>query len=800
MTFLSDLRFALRLIRRAPGFTAVAVLTLALGIGGNTAMFTVINAVLLRPLPFPHADRLVMAWGSHPDIGHEAASLPDFTDWRAENDVFAGMAATSLRSINITTHQGPERVIGARVTADLFRVLGVGPALGRDFRPDDDAPGAPPVAILSHGLWVRTLGADPAIVGRPMTLNGAQYTVIGIMPQGFAMPPRAELWVPLAMSAAGAPRRDDFLQVVGRLKPGVTVDQAQAEMTTIASRLERAYPGTNTNWTIALVPLHEQLVGSVRPALLALWAAIVFVLLIACANVANLLLSRASGRRKEMAVRLALGAGRRQIVRQLLTESVLLALIGGAAGLLLAAWSVPLIASLAPPAAGRTFDPHLDATVLIFTLGASILTGLIFGLMPAINAARSDLQAVMKEGGRTAGHGAGASRTSRVLIVSQVALSLVLLVSAGLMVRTLQHLEQVDPGFRTDHLLRARVNLSAAQYASATAQRAFANRLAQNLHALPGAEAVALTDTVYLEGSGYSSMLIAGEPPPAPGEVHDAQIFSVSSGFQRTLGIRMRQGRQFEPQDGPEAPLVALVNEAFVKRYLSDGRALGRQVSFDGANGQPTWRTIVGVAADVKQESLTSTPYPEIDVPLAQRPSPAIAMLVRSAGDPDALASPIRAVVQRLDPTLPTYAITTMDAMISESAGNRRMAMYLFAVFAGAALLLAASGLYGVMAYAVSQRTRAIGIRLALGATPTDILRLVVGEGLAVTAIGIVVGLIAAAALTRYLQTLLFGVTAHDPITFAAIALLLLVTALAACYAPARRAMRQDPSAALRQE
>jgi putative ABC transport system permease protein len=381
-----------------------------------------------------------------------------------------------------------------------------------------------------------------------------------------------------------------------------------------------------------------------------------------------------------------------------------------------------------------------------------------------------------------------------------VALSLVLLVSAGLMVRTLQHLEQVDPGFRTDHLLRARVNLSAAQYASATAQRAFANRLAQNLHALPGAEAVALTDTVYLEGSGYSSMLIAGEPPPAPGEVHDAQIFSVSSGFQRTLGIRMRQGRQFEPQDGPEAPLVALVNEAFVKRYLSDGRALGRQVSFDGANGQPTWRTIVGVAADVKQESLTSTPYPEIDVPLAQRPSPAIAMLVRSAGDPDALASPIRAVVQRLDPTLPTYAITTMDAMISESAGNRRMAMYLFAVFAGAALLLAASGLYGVMAYAVSQRTRAIGIRLALGATPTDILRLVVGEGLAVTAIGIVVGLIAAAALTRYLQTLLFGVTAHDPITFAAIALLLLVTALAACYAPARRAMRQDPSAALRQE
>ncbi len=801
-TLLMDLRFAVRMLVKRPGFAAVAIVTMALGIGANTAIFSVVNAMLLRPPAVLEPDRVVTVWGTTPEIPREEASLPDFLDWQQQNSVFESMAAATQSSINITGEGEPERIIGARVTADFLPTLGVAPVVGRNFLAEEDKPNGAHVAILSHGLWQRRFGGDPGIVGKTIDLSGTQYSVIGVMPASFKLPglSRMDVIAPLAADPTQAGRRNDFLFVVGRLKPGVAVPAAEAEMKAIAARLEQQYPGTNTSWTVELVPIHELMVEKLRPALLMLLGAVALVLLIACANVANLQLARAAARHREIAIRAALGAGRWRIARQVLTESVLLSLIGGGIGLLVAPWATELLLRVVPSDVAAATDVSLDRWVIVFAVGLSFATGLLFGLAPAIRISRVGAGEALKEGGR--GQVGDTRRGLRgVLVATQVALALVLLVGVGLMIRSFDKLQGVELGFDPANVITARVTLPHNPYEDDTRIVQFYDTLREHVSALPGVKSAGLVNALPILGGGaYLSFTEQGAPTPAPGNEPDANVRVVDAGYLDTMRIPVRDGRPLAATDRAGAPNVLLVNETMARRYWPGQPVIGRRLSFDSVDGVPVWCEVVGIAADIHHEGVDTDEVPAVYIPYTQRPGMSLAVVARTDGDPTKLAEAIRGSVHEIDRNLPVYGVRTMDEALDESLAPRRYATMLLGLFGAIAVLLAAVGIYGVMSYLVTERTQEIGVRMALGAEQRSVLGLILRQGAGMALAGIVLGGLAAAIAARLIASQLYEVSAIDPWAFSGAAAVIVAAALLACYLPARRATRVDPMVALHYE
>jgi putative ABC transport system permease protein len=806
-TLWQDVRFGGRMLIKNPTFTIVAVLALALGIGANSAIFSVVNTVLLRPLPYKEPDRLMTVWEDNSRHGYprDTPAAANFIDWRDQNQVFEGMAAMAELSFNLTGGGEPERIDGRRVSANLFPLLGVEPQLGRAFLSEEDRPGAQRVVIMSHGLWQRRFGSDQNIIGRPLTLNGESYTVVGVMPPQFQFPTRGdELWVPIAFDSREAANRGrHYLEVVARLKSGVTPQQAQAEMNTIAARLQQQYPEQNTGLGAAVVPLHEQVVGDIKPALLVLLGAVGFVLLVACANVANLLLARAAVRQKEIATRIALGASRLRLMRQFLTESILLAVLGGGLGLLLSLWGVNLLKAFIPENISQAKAVTIDARVLGFTLLVSLLTGLIFGLAPAVQASNLNLNETLKEGGRDSAAGSRGNRIRGLLVVAEVAVSLVLLIGAGLLINSFLRLRNVDPGFRADNLLTMRIVLSAQKYPDRERRAVFYDELLRRVESLPGVKSAAVANWIPLVSQGDSiGVTIEGRPAPAPGQANIVVTRVVSPHYFETMGIQLLRGRQFAEQDRVDSPPVAVISETMARRYWPGEDPTGKRIAPGRPESADDWVTVVGVMKDVRQFELNADPKPQMYLSYEQgwsffAPSH---LVVRTEAEPRSLAATVRGAVWSIDKDQPVSNISTMEDVLSESIARQRFSMLLLGIFAAVALLLAAVGLYGVMSYSVAQRTHEIGIRMALGAQTRDVLKLAVGQGLKLVLIGVVLGLVAAFILTRVLASLLYGVSATDPITFITISLVLISVALLASYIPARRATKVDPLIALRYE
>ena len=802
--FLQDLRFSLRMLGRNPAFTAVAVLALALGIGGNAAIFSVVDGVLLKPLALPAADRLVVT---------QAVSVPDFLDWREQSRVFSGMAAWNATGLNWTGRSEPQRLRAALVSPGFFSTLDVGPALGRAFSAAEHRPGGPQAVVLADGLWQRAFGGDPGVLGRALTLGGASYTVVGVLPRNFRFVGTADVWVPYRFDdPASYNRGSNFLSVVARLAPGVSLRRARTEMADIVARLERLHPenaGRSVQWT----PLPEELVANVRRALLALLAAVGLVLLIACADVANLLLARAAARRREIAVRTALGASRRRLLRQLLTESVLLSLLGAGLGLLLARWGTRRLLALMP--AGRIprlEEVGIDGRVLAFTLGVALLTGLAFGLVPGLHASRPDVAGTLKSGAAGAGAagGRGGARLRDGLVVAQVALALLLLVASGLTLKAFVRLSRVDPGIDPLHVLTLTLNLPATPVPAVEARRRGLAEMLARIETLPGVRAASLTVFLPLGGSNLNGDFhIGGRPDPPPGRMPVAEQRVVAPHYFRAMGIPLLRGRDLEESDGPRAPGAALINETLARRFWPGRDPLGSQVAVDDLQGKPIWMKVVGVVGDVRHFGLGREPRPEIYMPYRQMPADIvslflplnpISLVVRAAGEPVPLAAAVEREVHAVDRDQPVADVRTMESIVAESLSGPRFASLLLGLFGAVALLLAVAGVYAVLAYSVAQRTRETGLRMALGARRGDVLKLVVGQGMALTLGGVSLGLAAALAATRLLQSLLFGVSARDPQVFFGAPLVLGGVALLACLLPARRATRVDPMAALRGE
>ena len=811
-TLLQDIRYGVRMLLKRPSFTLIAVVALALGIGANTAIFSVVNAVLLRPLPFAEAGRLMNVWETNPQRGQTraAVSYPDFADWREQNHSFDYMSTYHDSDFILTGGGEPLRLLGAVVNADLFPLLGAQPAIGRTFRPDEDKPGeGGRVVVLGHGLWQRQFGSDPNVVGRAVTLNGNSYTVVGVMPAGFTFPIEStpiELWTTVAEDASGKEpitgmRGAHYMNVIARLKPGVTEAQAQGEMDTISARLAQQYPDTNAHRGTNVMSALESLVGDVRPALLILLGAVGCVLLIACANVANLLLARATTRHKEIAIRAALGASRLRVVRQLLTESVLLALAGGALGLLVALWGGDLLMALSGDELPRATQINLDWRVLGFTLLVSCVTGVLFGLVPALHAARFDLTESLKEGGRTGGEGGRRNRVRGALIVAEVAVALVLLVGAGLLVESLRRLQQVNPGFDAHNVLTATVSLPEAQYKTEQ-QVEFYRNLRERIAQLPGVTSASVVFPLPLGGDRIGiSFETEGRPLPKS-DLPVTELRMVTPDYFRTLNIPLVKGRDFTVRDDARAPGVIIVNEAFARKFFPDEDPIGHRVKpgISTDENDPVMREIVGVVGNVKHKSLSAAVEPEAYVPHAQIPFGSMTLVVKTAGDASGLAGAVRNEVRALDKDLPVYNVKTLDDYLAISVAQPRFNTLLLASFAALALVLTAVGLYGVMSYSVVQRTHEIGVRIALGAQRRDVLKLVVGQGMLLALIGTGLGLLASLAATRVLASLLYEVSAADPLIYAGITLLLTTVALVACYIPARRATKVDPMIALRYE
>jgi putative ABC transport system permease protein len=798
-TLSQDVRYGLRMLLKNPGFTAVAVIVLALGIGATVAIFSVVNTVLLRPLPYDEPDRLmVLRETKLPQFPEFSVSPGNFLDWQKQNTVFDKLAAIQGAAFNISGDGEPERFRGARISAGLFEMLGVKPAQGRAFLDEEDQPGRNNVVILSQGLWNRRFGGDTNIVGQAITLNATSYTVIGVMPSGFSIPDRdTDLWTPVAFSAQQAQQHGaHYISVLGRLKPGVTVDQAQTEMSGIAERIAEQYPNSNAGWNVKISPMLEYDVRDMKSVLLFLLGAVTLVLLIACANVANLLLARATARQKEVAIRTALGASRWRIARQLLTESVLLSLVGGGVGLLLAWWGTGLLLALAPEDLPRVKDVALDNRVLGFTLLVTLLTGLIFGLVPAMQASRPNMNETLKEGGR--GSTGGHHRVRSSLVVSEVALALLLLVCAGLMIRSFLRLQQVNPGFNPNNALAIAVSLPGKKYPEGDQQAAFFTQLIEKVQALPGVQAVGVTQSLPIQSDYVLGFNIQGRPPDAPGEDVSTNYYAVSPDYFKAMGIPLLRGRLFTEQDRKDAPRVALINETMAKKYFPDEDPIGKHINV--TNGPERFREIVGIVSDVKQYGLDQPTTAQTYEPFLQTPFSGMTLVVRTEGNPTSLSAAIRGQVLAVDKDQPVSRIRPLDQIISDSVSKQRFSMTLLGVFAVLALLLAAVGLYGVMSYAVTQRTHEIGIRMALGANARDVLRLIIGHGMKLALIGVAIGLIASLILTRVMASFLFGVSATDPVTFIAISVVLSGVALAACFVPARRALKVDPMVALRYE
>jgi putative ABC transport system permease protein len=790
------------MLLKCKGFTAVAVIALGLGIGANTAIFSLVNGVLLRPLPFPEAEQIVYFDGINPSSGitESNISFPDFTDWSQQTDLFASTAAYWTASANLGADGAePERVPRAGVTNGFFAVLGVQPFLGRTFVPEEDKPGITSVAIISHGLWKRRFGSDPTIVGKQVQISSRQITVVGVMPPGFEYPEQTQVWVTSAVNISEEPRDNRSWSAIARLKPGVGLKQAQTQVSAINAQLAKQFHETNKGWDVKLWTLHERLVREVKPSLLALLGAVGLVLLIACANVANLLLARSAARQKEIAIRAAMGASRGRVLRQMLTESILLSAIGGIVGILLSVWLTQVLMAMVPEGAPRVDQVGIDYRVLTFALGVSALTGILFGIVPALQASKLDVTSALKEGGRGAeGHRRTSARS--LLLIGEVALSLMLLVGAGLLIKSFLRLQEIRPGFNPHNVLMASVALPGAKYKDQQFAEFF-RQLKERLEVVPGVQAVGGAINLPLAASGYSigrGFIPEGRPLTRDEDI-DANFSTITGDYFKAMQIPLLAGRTFELRDNAEAPKAVVINESAAKRHFgSPAAAIGKRLIIWRDEKFP--REIIGVVGDTKASSLTGDTGAQIYVPHAQDPQwNFMAMVIRTAGDPAAFAATLRREVQALDKDQPIYSVRTMDDVVMNSLGTRRVSMQLFAVFAGAALLLAAIGIYGVMAYSVTQRTHEIGLRMALGAQKSDVLALVIRQGMALTVIGVVVGLAGAIALTRVIGNLLYGVTATDPATFVAIPLLLLFVALLACYLPARRAAKLDPTRALAQ-
>jgi putative ABC transport system permease protein len=792
----TDARYAVRQLRKSPGFTVVAVLTLAFGIGATSAIFSVINAVMLRPLPYPDADRLVSVFEIVPQYGRFSVAPANFLDWRQQNSVFEHISAYANGSDTYVAADGPDRIVMSSVSWDLFEALGVAPALGRGFRVEEDAPKQNAVIVISDGMWRRRFGADPEILGRSLTLSGAPVTVVGVMPPGFYFPSReVEFWRPIALNPANATRGGHFLGVVARVKPGISSGQANAEMRTIAQRLGTQYPNTNANESAEAITIRELVVGPVRPMLFTLMAAVGVVILIACANVANLLLVRASVREKEIAIRMALGAGGRRLVVQMLTESLVLALAGGALGILLAWSAIAPIQTLGAGSIPRVLDVTLDRTVLGFAVLVSLLTGVLFGLAPAWQASRGGVGAVLKEGGRSSVTSGGRWIRS-VLLVAEVALSLVLLVGASLLLRSFAKITGVDPGFTTEGVLAFRVALPQTSYPEEHNRIAFYDRLLDTLRSSPGIESAGIVQTAPMRGSYTLSFSVEGRPPAPAGEEPSANHRVISPEYFKALGIPLRRGRLFNDRDTDSSPKVAIVDESFVRRHFSKEDPIGRGI--DIGNGTDGFYEIVGVVGDVHHGGLDAEVRPTMYVPYKQDVFSSMWVMVKTRGDASAQAGLVRGAVREIDGTLPAFSIMPLDQIVSESVAQRRFSMLLLSLFAFVALFLAAVGLYGVVAYSVSQRTQEIGVRMAIGAQRGDVLRMVLGSGMKLAILGVAIGVAAALALAGLLASMLFGVTPFDPASYAITSAVLLLIAALACYVPARRAMGVDPLTALR--
>lgn len=798
-----DLRYGLRLIRKNPGFSTVVVLTLAVGIGANTAIFSVVNAVMLRSLPFKDPDRLVRLNESNPERGWPTFSVshPNFLDWRAQNQTFEAMAATSGASANLGTAGQIEVVRGSAVSVDFLTVLGTTPLMGRNFLPEEDKPGGNTrVIILTYGSWQKRFGGDPDVIGKTLTVNDNAFTVVGVLPESFGWGTGAnfEMLVPLAADAQ-RPRGDHRLMVIGKLKEGISREQALADMNTIAAQLADQYPDSNKGWLVSGQSFYDWMIPEqIRRSLILFLGAVGFVLLIACTNVANLMLARAAARQKEISIRIALGAGRWRIGSQLLVEALSLAMISGIAGLGVAWLAMKALKAMDAGDVPRLDELSMDGRVLGFSLLISLLTGVLFGLAPAIHAARTNLNELLKEGGRSVTGGKTRQRVRNLLVTVEVGLSVALLISSGLLLRSFWRLQNVNPGFKTGNLLTMRVNLARNRYPENPAAWAFYKRFLDEASALPGVESIAITSGVPMGGGNTAGEVQVPGKPPAEAGQSSADWRIVSPGYFRAMGIPLR-GREFDERDGADAQRVTIISEEMARRYWPNEDPLGKPVLLMSFGREPF--TVVGVAGDVRSVGLDSDPRPTAYAPTAFAATwNPMNLVIRTAGDPAAQVSAIRGTLGSIDPNVPIYEIRTVDELLSNTLGSRRFTMFLLGVFAGVALLLACVGLFGVMAYLVSQRTHEIGVRLALGARPGDVFRLIIGRGMALASVGSALGLAGAWAIGRFLESMLYQIRPTDPLTLAIAPVVLLTVALLACYVPARRAMRVDPMVALRYE
>src|SRR5258708_1123529 len=798
-TLLHDIRYALRLLRKSPGFTVAAVLTLALGMGANTVMFSVLNTVLLRPLPYAHPDRLVQIWETDSRLGrtHGPVSAYNFTDWQIQSKTMVASSTYDYENVVLTGQKEPKRLATLFVTAGFFDVFEAKALKGRTFLPGEDEPGKDHVVVLSYGAWRRHFGEDANIIGKSIALDDALYAVMGIMPPDFAFSWSGnEAWCLPAFDLKKLPRSHHGLFAVGRLKTGVTLPQAQSEMNTIADRLARDYPGSNGTAGVSLVPLQEEIVGDVRGRLLVLWGAVIAVLLVACANVAGLLLARAVSRQKEVAIRTALGGTRARLVRQFLTESTLLALIGGIAGMAIALWAGRMVVLSSRGPVPRLRDLQLDGWVIAVAAAGCVVTGLLFGIAPALHALRADLNSTLKETHLTSSQSSGRLWLRSLFVVCELALALVLLVGAGLLTKTLWRMQHVDPGFEAENVLGARISVPQSRYPDGDQRALLYQRIVERLAAIPGVESAGATNDLPFSGSRSSSSFKIEGRPPKPDEVWQADYRVVSPAYMEAMHMRLIQGRRFSVHDNQDAPNVAIVSQAFAKKFFPDQDPLGHRIDSHGG-----FLEIVGVIGDAKLQGLTETPNPELYVPYLQRNPPGWAFLVvRSHTDQAALIRSVRTAVAEIVPDQPLYDLRSMNDRLSVALGPQRFTSLLLGVFAGLALLLAGIGVYGVIAYTVAQRTHEIGIRMALGATRADVLRLIFRQGARIAAIGLSVGTVIALITTRFIASLLFGVEAHDPLIFAGVLVALLSLVLIASYVPARRAAQVDPMVALRCE
>jgi len=794
---LRDARYSLRQLRKNPGFSVVAVLTLAIGIGATSAMFSVVNGVILRPLPYPRPEGLVQVVEIVPRFGRFSVAPATFLDWRTDNRVFDHLAAYTTGSATFVDAAGPERVINAMVSWDIFELFGVPPALGRGFRAEEDAPGKVSVIVLSHGMWQRRFGGDPGVLGRSISLNGAPFTIVGVMPAAFRFPARqTEYWVPLGLNPANATRGGHYLGVVARLKDGLSLQQADADMRTISERLALQYPDSSAKESAEVRSLHEAAVGEVRPALLILLAAVGVVVLIACANVANLLLVRGFVRAREIAIRTALGAARRRLISQMLVESLLISLAGGALGLLLAYLAISPLQTLSAGSLPRVDDISIDGRVLLFSLLLAMATGMAFGFAPAWYSGRQRATEVLKEGGRSSTT-AGGRLTRSVLLVAEVALSIVLLVGATLLLRSFARVTDVDPGFQPDRALAFRIALPSTSYREEPQRIAFYERLLDQLAALPQVTAAGLVQSLPLRGDYVLSFTVRGRPEPKPGEGASANHRSISPDYFKALGVPLLKGRAFTPRDAEKTPMVAIVDQAFVDRHFPGEEPLGQGI--DIGNGTDGFYEIVGVVGNVHHYGLDVNPNPTMYVPFKQDVFSSVWVVTRTDGDPAQLAPLARQAVRAVDPGMPTFGMIALANVVTDSVAGRRFSLLLLMLFAAVAVFLAAVGLYGVVAYSVSQRTQEIGVRMAIGAERRHVLAMVLGDGMKLALAGVVIGLTGAAALSGLLSKMLFQVTPGDPLSYIVTATVLLAIAGLACLVPALRATRVDPVVALRQ-